>query len=254
MATVRRLAELPWSEVDALDRDRAVCILPVGAIEAHGPHLPLTTDGIIAAAMVEDAAARLAERDLLPLLLPAFEYTTARFAAAFSGTLSVGAETVTAAIVDAGRSLAFHGFRTLALANAHLDPAHLASLHAAVSRLLEEDVLAVFPDLTRRPWALRLGEEFRSGACHAGRFETSVVLAARPELVREEARRALAANPASLSVAIREGKQTFEAAGGPQAYFGDPAAATSDEGRATIAALGGILAEAVLAALGGPGV
>src|SRR6185503_5272991 len=113
-----RLAELPWSEVDALDRDRAVCILPVGAVEAHGPHLPLATDGIIAGAMAEDAAARLAERDLLPLLLPAFEYTSARFAAGFSGTLSVKAETVTAALVAIGRSLAFHGFRTLALANA----------------------------------------------------------------------------------------------------------------------------------------
>ena len=250
VGTAPRLAELPWSEVDALDRDRAVCIVPVGAVEAHGPHLPLTTDGIIAAAMAEDGARRLAERDLLPLLLPAFEYTTARFAAAFSGTLSVAPETVTDALVDIGRALAFHGFRTVAFANAHLDPAHLASLHAAVSRLLAEDVLAVFPDLTRKPWALRLGDEFKSGACHAGRFETSVVMAARPELVREEARRGLQANPASLSVAIREGKETFAAAGGPHAYFGDPAAASPEEGRETIATLGGILAEAVLAALG----
>jgi creatinine amidohydrolase len=249
VGTAPRLAELPWSEVDALDRDRAVCIVPVGAVEAHGPHLPLATDGIIAAAMAEDAAQRLAERDLLPLLLPPYEYTTARFAAAFSGTLSVAPETVTAGLVDIGRALAFHGFRTLALANAHLDPAHLASLHAAVSRLLDQDVLAVFPDLTRKPWALRLGDEFKSGACHAGRFETSVVMAARPELVRETERRGLAANPASLSVAIREGKETFAAAGGPHAYFGDPAAASVEEGRETIATLGGILAEAVLVAL-----
>ena len=249
VSTAPRLAELPWSEVDALDRDRTICILPVGAVEAHGPHLPLVTDGIIATAMAADAARRLAERDLLPLLLPAFEYTTARFAAGFSGTVSVRAETVTAALVDVGRSLAFHGFRNLAFANAHLDPAHLASLHAAVSQLLKEDVLAVFPDLTRKPWALRLTDEFKSGACHAGRFETSVVLAARPELVREEARRALAPNPSSLSVAIREGKDTFEAAGGPRAYFGDPAAASAEEGRETIATLGGILAEAVLTAL-----
>jgi len=250
VSDVLRLAELPWSEVDALDRDRTVCILPVGAVEAHGPHLPLMTDGIIAAAMAEDGARRLAEHDLLPLLLPAFEYTTARFAAAFSGTVSVSGETVTAALVDIGRSLAFHGFRTLAIANAHLDPPHLSSLNAAVAQLVKEDVLAVFPDLTRKPWALRLGEEFKSGACHAGQFETSVVLAARPDLVREAARRELIANPASLSVAIREGKETFEAAGGPRAYFGDPGAASAEEGHETIATLGGILAESVLAALG----
>ena len=250
MSAAQRLGELPWSEVDALDRERTVCILPVGAVEAHGPHLPLTTDGIIATAMAEDGARQLAEHDLLPLLLPTFEYTTARFAAAFSGTLSVSAETVTAALVDVGRSLAFHGFRTLAIANTHLDPAHLAALRAAVAQLVKEDVLAVFPDLSRKPWALRLTDEFKSGACHAGQFETSVVLAARPELVRDEARRALAANPASLSVAIREGKETFEAAGGPHAYFGDPAAASAAEGRDTIAALGDILAEAVLTAFG----
>jgi creatinine amidohydrolase len=157
---------------------------------------------------------------------------------------------VRALIVGAGRSLAFHGFRTLALANAHLDPAHLEALHGAVSDLLAEGTLAVFPDLTRKPWALRLGDEFRSGACHAGRFESSVVMAARPHAVRDAARRELPANEASLAVAIREGKRTFEEAGGPRAYFGDPAAASAEEGRATIAALGAILCEAVLAALG----
>jgi creatinine amidohydrolase len=105
----------------------------------------------------------------------------------------------------------------------------------------------VFPDLTTKPWALRLGEEFRSGACHAGRFETSVVLAERPELVRDDIRAELPANPASLSRAIREGKTTFEAAGGPRAYFGWPADATAEEGRALIDALGGILEQAVQA-------
>jgi len=246
---LRRLAEMPWSEVDTLDRDRTVCILPTGAIEAHGPHLPLATDGIIAAAMAEAAAAGLGTHDLIPLLLPPFEYTAAPFASAFAGTVSVQPETVTALLLDVGRSLAFHGFSTLAVANAHLDPTHLGALHAAVSRLLADQViLAVFPDLTRKPWASRLGEEFRTGACHAGRFEGSVVMAARPRLVREEVRVALPPNPSSLSTAIRDGKRSFAEAGGPQAYFGDPASASVDEGKATIATLGQILVEAILEA------
>ncbi|HEV8631907.1 MAG TPA: creatininase family protein [Thermoanaerobaculia bacterium] len=247
--SIPRWGDLPWSEIDAFDRARTVCILPVGATEAHGPHLPLLTDGIIAAAMAEECARRLAEHDLLPLLLPPLDYSAAPFAAGFAGTISLRPETVTELLVDVGRSLAFHGFSTLALANVHLDPAHLGALHAAVSRLLAEQVvLAVFPDLTRKPWALRLGEEFKSGACHAGRFESSVVLAARPELVREAVRRELPANPASLSTAIRDGKHTFAEAGGARAYFGDPAAAGIAEGEETIATLGTILAEAVLAA------
>ena len=137
----------------------------------------------------------------------------------------------------------------LAIANAHLDPAHLQSLHAAVAACEEEgQPTVVFPDLTRKPWALRLTEEFRSGACHAGRFETSVVLAVSPELVRENLRRGLAPNPASLSDAIREGKTTFEEAGGPDAYFGWPADASVAEGEATVETLGTILEEAVMAA------
>jgi creatinine amidohydrolase len=106
-------------------------------------------------------------------------------------------------------------------------------------------VRVAFPDLTRKPWALRLGEEFRSGACHAGRFETSIVLAARPELVRDT-RRSLPANPVSLSDAIRAGIGNFHDAGGPRAYFGEPAQASVKEGRELIDALGAILEEAAL--------
>ena len=69
LAPPLRLGDLPWTEVDALDRDRAVCILPLGAIEAHGPHLPLLTDGIIATAMAEAGAGLLTAHDLLPLVL-----------------------------------------------------------------------------------------------------------------------------------------------------------------------------------------
>jgi creatinine amidohydrolase len=246
----RRLAELTWSEVARLDRRRLVAVLPVGAVEAHGPHLPLATDRIIAEAMADSGARRLAAAGWEPLILPSLDYTTAPFASAFPGTVSLRPETVTAILLDVARAVAGWGVRALALANAHLDPAHLGALHRAVATLREESTLPVaFPDLTRKPWALRLTEEFRSGACHAGRYEGSIVMATRPELVREEVRRGLAPNPRSLSVAIREGKGSFQEAGGPEAYFGWPAEASAEEGRETIETLGEILAEAVLAEL-----
>jgi creatinine amidohydrolase len=138
----------------------------------------------------------------------------------------------------------------LAIANAHLDPDHLASIEAAVNQIRRGPRLRVaFPNLVIKPWALRLSDEFKSGACHAGQFETSIVLAERPDLVREATMAALPPNPASLSRAIREGKMEFEEAGGPRAYFGYPAQATAEEGRATIEALGAILDEAVQAEL-----
>lgn len=249
---VLRLAEMTWEELRDLPRARAVAILPVGATEAHGPHLPLGTDVIIAEAMARRGAEILSERGALALLLPPLAYTAAGYAAGFAGTLSIRPETVTALIVDIAAGLAGHGVRALAVANAHLDPTHIGSIAAAGKRAREElgEALAfVFPDVTRKPWALRLTDEFKSGACHAGQYEGSVVMAERPALVREALRQGLPVNPSSLSVAIRAGLGTFEEAGGPRAYFGNPAGATAEEGRATIDVLGGILAEAVLSAV-----
>jgi len=245
---VHELAQLTWEEVRDLDREHTLVVLPVGAIEAHGPHLPLDTDVVIATAMARAGAKRLGARDKVVLILPALAYTTAGFGAAFQGTLSISRVTVTALVVDLARSLTDQGFRLLALANVHLDPEHLTSLNDAVQLAKADRLLPIiFPDLTRKPWGARLGEEFKSGACHAGRFETSIVLREQADAVRDEVRQSLAPNPQSLSQAIKAGKRTFEAAGGPRAYFGDPAAATADEGARLIDALGAILEEAVSA-------
>lgn len=244
---MENLADMTWEEVRDLDAERAVVILPVGALEAHGPHLPLATDGIIAREMATTGAEILAADGLEVVLLPTLPYTVARFAAGFPGTLSLEPGTLTSLLIDLARSLRSHGFRLLALANAHLDPDHVGAIRSAEAAcaVAADAARIVFPDLTRRPWAPRLGEEFMSGACHAGRYEGSVVLAAAPSLVREEIRAGLPPNPASLSDAIREGKRTFEEAEGPRAYFGWPAEATAEEGRATIGVLGEILADAV---------
>jgi len=247
---IRELGEMTFEDVSAMDRSRTIAVLPVGAIEAHGPHLPLATDTVIAAAMARAGAAALDAAGWHAVLLPPLPFTAAPFAAAFPGTLSVAPGTVTALLADLAAELARQGFAALAIANAHLDPTHLAALRAGAERARTAHAMpVVFPELSRKPWALRLTEEFRTGACHAGRFEGSVVMAERPDLVREALRTTLPANPASLSTAIRDGRTTFAEAGGPRAYFGWPADATADEGRATIAALGGILADAVRDAL-----
>ena len=245
---VLELAQLTWEEVRDLDRAHTPVILPVGAIEAHGPHLPLDSDVVIATAMARAGAQRLASHGKTVLILPALAYTAAPFGAEFQGTLSISAVTVTGVIVDLARSLSRQGFQLLAIANAHLDPEHLTALREAVKLARAESLLPIiFPELTRKPWGSRLGEEFRSGACHAGQFESSIVLHERPQSVREKVRGTLQPNPRSLSDAIKTGKRTFADAGGPRAYFGDPAAATAAEGSRLIDALGAILEEAVRA-------
>src|SRR3954447_11230327 len=177
---------MTWEEARGAAGPGSAAILSVGAIEAHGPHLPLETDVIIAQAMARSGAGRLAARGLRVVILPPLAYTAAAFAQGFAGTISLRPETVTATVTDIAGSLTHHGFGVLAIANAHLDPGHLASLDAAVRAIRHDTGIAVaFPNLAAKPWALRLSDEFRSGACHAGQFETSIVLAERPEVVRD---------------------------------------------------------------------
>ncbi|HKJ00884.1 MAG TPA: creatininase family protein [Longimicrobiales bacterium] len=241
---IRRLADMTWEEVRDLDRGASVALLPVGAMEAHGPHLPLATDVIIAEAMARRCAEILSGDGVTALLLPPLWTTHAGFAAGFPGTVSVAPSTVTALIRETAASLAAQGFGVLGVANAHLDPGHLGSLRA-VTDDPPGGMRIAFVDLTRRAVAQRLTEEFRTGACHAGRFEGSVVLAETPELFRGDVAATLAPNPASLSTAIREGHGTFQDAGGERAYFGWPADASAKEGRHTVDVLGTLLAEAV---------
>jgi creatinine amidohydrolase len=223
----------------------AVAILPLGAIEAHGPHLPVGTDIWIAEAMAREGARRLRAAGVPALVLPAFAYTPAPFADGFAGTLSIAPATLAALVDEIAAALGRRGVGTLALANAHFDPAQVATLRDAVSRRTPDAPRLVYPDLTRRALAERLGEEFASGACHAGRFETSILLSERPELVDRRAAAALPPHPVALPAAMRSGGETFEAAGLGEAYCGDPARATAAEGRELVARLGEILAEAV---------
>jgi creatinine amidohydrolase len=243
------LTTLTWTAVRDLPAERTIAVLPAGAVEAHGPHLPLGTDVIIAEAMARAGGERLAARGLHVLMLPPLAFAPAPFASGFAGTLNTPAGATTTMVAGIARSLSAHGIRVTAIANAHHDPAQVRALRAAVDEVAAAGGTLLFPDLTRRRWAERLTPEFRSGACHAGRYEGSIVLAERPELVRREVMAALAPNPQSLVDAIRRGDGTFAAAGGADAYFGFPAEATAEEGREIVATLGAILEEAVMEAI-----
>lgn len=240
-----------WTAVrDSLAGGRpVVAILPCGATEAHGPHLPLATDVIISEEMAREALAGLAALGCTATLLPPLAYAPAQYAEAFPGTISVGAAGAKAVLLDIARSLKAQGFACLALANSHFDPANVAMLREAADEIRATGLPVAFPDFTRRGLAATLTEEFRSGACHAGQFETSLVLAARPELVDREAMHGLADNPASLTEAFARGATTFEEAGGPEAYFGFPRQASAGEGRETCKKMAAALVAAVKEAL-----
>jgi len=102
-------ADLTWPEVAALPPD-TVAVLPLGSIEQHGPHLPLSTDYVIASEIA--AAAVGAVTDAPAVLLPALAYTKSDEHHAFPGSLWLSWDTLMATLVDIGRSLAASGMST----------------------------------------------------------------------------------------------------------------------------------------------
>ena len=246
-----KLVEAPWTKIrDALASGRpVVAILPLGAVEAHGPHLPLNTDMIISEGMAARAVPLLHARGFGAFVLPTLAFAPADYAAEFPGTISISAQTAKAVLLDIARSLHAQGFAGLAFANSHFDPANVAMLREAASEIAALGLPVAFPDFTRRALAATLTPEFQSGACHAGQFETSLVLADRPDLVDTAAGEALADNPASLVEAFARGAKTFAEAGGSEAYFGSPRSAGPAEGEESFATMAKALADAVSASV-----
>lgn len=242
-----RMGDVPWTAVrDALASGApAVAILPLGAVEAHGPHLPLATDVVISEGMATRAALILEGRGMRSFVVPTLAYAPAGYASEFAGTISIGAAAAKAVLLDIARSLKAQGFACLAFANSHFDPANVAMLREAALEIGALGLPVAFPDFTRRAMAATLTEEFQSGACHAGQFETSLVMADRPELADAAFSEALPDNPSSLVEAFARGAKTFADAGGPEAYFGSPRAATAAEGEQSFVAMASALAEAI---------
>jgi len=232
-----------------------VLFLPVGATEPHGPHAPLATDAIISQAMCERAAERLAaDEQLRGLVLPAIPFGVTRYAQAFPGIVHVDETTLSALIGDVCRSLFSQGFDNLVVANSHFEPDHVATLHNALDQVEREDERTVgFLDLTRRERAQRLTEAFRRGESHADRYETSIVLAARPELVDIDTMKELPYLPINMAKAIAAGKNEFEEIGLTRAYAGAPSEASAEEGNATLDLLAEMLIECARAIVDGTG-
>jgi creatinine amidohydrolase len=218
-----------------------VLLLPVGAVEPHGPHAPLDTDSIISMEVAEAAARELAgEPALRVLVLPPIRYGVTRYAAAFPGAVSISEGTLEALVTEVCTAVRDQVHSHVVIVNGHFEPEHVAALRRAAER----SSAALF-DVTRRRMAERLTEEFRRGAAHAGRYETSLVLAARPDLVDGECMRTLPSHFVDMPAAMASGKTDFIAMDMPEAYCGAPAEATAAEGTRTLATLSAMLVELI---------
>jgi mycofactocin precursor peptide peptidase len=212
---VFELARAHWPAVE--DGPRQLLVVPTGSLEQHGPHLPLDTDTTIAVAVARRACAG---RDGVALA-PAFGIGASGEHADFPGTLSIGTEALTACLVELGRH-ARRDWAALLLVNGH--GGNAAAIGAAIGRLRQEGQ-------TAHAWHAGLP----GGDAHAGRFETSVMLALDPGAVRLAAAQAGERQPVSqIMPALRE--RGVRAVSG-NGVLGDPSGASAAEGEVLLARL-----------------
>ena len=221
--TSRRLADLTWAEVAEV-AGATLLAVPLGATEQHGPHLPIGTDTLLATALAE----RLAEQRDDVLIAPALAYGASGEHAAFPGTLSIGTEATTTVLVELVRGA--DAFRGVVLVCGH--GGNLDAVRAAVATLTTEgrDVLAWWPSVP-------------GGDAHAGRTETSALLALAPDAVHLE--RAEAGNDRPLVELWPRLREGGVAAVSPNGILGDPTGASADEGGRILDALVAQLVTAV---------
>lgn len=174
------MEKLTWLQFKEEVRTRDTAVLPLGATEAHGPHLPLNTDNLIANYLADKFAKRINS-----FLLPLLPYGQVWSLENFPGSINIREEHLVNFISDIALSLHHHGLKYLVIVNSHLG--NNAAIKAAARRIQEISALKVLylthPGLkeisarhTQSPWC-------HPAYMHAEEIETSMVLAIAPELV-----------------------------------------------------------------------
>ncbi len=236
-------------------------ILPLGAIEEHGPHLPLLVDWLGAQELARVIAPYLSRAGWRPVLAPSLPYGVSPLAGDWSGTVSLSIGTLRLLVGEVIGGLARHGFRRFVLANYQADPGHLRAM-ALIKRDAERRrrVQVLFAGFApgasgkamldpRVTALLRSPQPEREW--HSGELETAMMLAVRPGLVRRALVRRLPPAWVDVKRALAAGPTTFKRMNPRgRGYFGWPAAARAETGRAALRLRARLISRELISALG----
>jgi creatinine amidohydrolase len=177
--------ELTSKEVKAKVNAKSVAILPIGATEEHGPHLPLSTDSLQPEYVAIETARKLGNTFVLPML----KYGQCSSTRNFPGTLSLRFETLQMFAEDIICELHRTGFRNIVVLSGHAGRLHMAALRLAAEHVLEKHPKLKIMVLSDYDIAYAMKEiEIPPDDGHAGMIETSRVMAIRPDLVKGKAK------------------------------------------------------------------
>jgi creatinine amidohydrolase len=183
--SARLWQELTTEDVAALDRARTVAVLPVAAVEQHGPHLPLGTDAMINEGVLGRAVA-LAPADLPLVVLPLLSIGASGEHRDFPGTLSLGARTLLDLVTEVSEGIARAGLRKLVLFNSHGGQPQVLEMAAQDLRTRHAMIVVVANAWRMMDRDAVLPPAEREAGLHAGGFETALMLHLRPDLVRRD--------------------------------------------------------------------
>jgi creatinine amidohydrolase len=180
--------DMTWPEFDALDKERVIAVLPVAAIEQHGPHLPVYVDACINEGIVARTI-ELAPDDLPVTFLPPMPVGKSNEHIDFPGTLTLSAETLTRLWTEIGESVARAGIRKFVIFNSHGGQPQVAEIVCRDLRVRHKMFAVTINTygLGKPPGAFP-PDELRFGI-HAGSSETSVMMHLRGDLVKDHERR-----------------------------------------------------------------
>jgi len=222
---------LTWPEAERRLAEVDVALLPVGATEQHGPHLPLDVDAFDAIRLAVDVA--LGCSDPKPIVLPLIPYGVSYHHEEFAGTLSVSPEALARMVHDVGISAAHHGVKKLVIINGH--GGNMPTLHFAAQTINSEAHIFTCVDTgeTSDEDVYKLART--PNDVHAGEIETSTSIYLRPQLVQmDKARRSVPrfSNPyldftSHLSVGWYGRTHKISRSG----VMGDPTAASAAKGK-----------------------
>jgi len=239
----RALAQHTWKEIEALSKDPGVVVLPIGAIEQHGPHLPVWTDAKIAEETVRGAFEKLPQ-SVAAWHLPVQSYGKSNEHTGYAGTIALSASTLMAVVRDIAAGLHKSGFKRLMFFNAH--GGNKALLEMMCRDLRAEFGLLCFLAQGQADNSKLPALEQRFGI-HANTVETALMLHLTPDLVKKPLPQAhypeFAAQNFNLTVLPQVGWLTRDWS--PEGHFGDPQPATAEDGRDWFEAMTSRLAQLI---------
>ncbi len=174
------LGELTWPDARNKFKEVDIALLPVGAIEQHGPHLPLDADAYDADYLAKKVASSC--KDPKPIVMPLIPYGVSYHHEDFSGTISITPETLSSIVYETGMSIARHGIKKLVIINGH--GGNSPALHFAAQKINRDAHIFTCVDTGETSDPDIYGMTETPNDVHAGEIETSTTLATRPHLVR----------------------------------------------------------------------